>query len=105
MRLRTARIALVLVGGYALVTLPAYLWSGYLETPLGWIAFAPFLVVYALHALGVPGMLQNDGACGWGWCAPTALGWLAAGAVCLLALWLLAMLIASAISRGRDGAR
>jgi hypothetical protein len=30
----------------------------------------PFISVYAIHSLGIPGLLQHDGACGWGWCAP-----------------------------------
>jgi hypothetical protein len=59
------------------------------------LALLPFLSVYLFHSLGVPGLLANGGACGWGWCAPTVLGWLLVGGVALGLLWVLALGVAS----------
>jgi hypothetical protein len=33
------------------------------------------LSIYLFHHLGVPGLLEHKGQCGWGMCSPTAFGW------------------------------
>jgi len=48
----------------------------------------PYYLVYLLHQAGMPGLLANDGLCGWGWCAPTLFGWLVI-LLPLLSLWLM----------------
>lgn len=91
---RTLKLLAALVCGYVLLLAPAAIWPAYLDTPVGILAAAPLLCCYLLASLGVPGLLQNNGACGWGWCAPTALGWFASAMLCLVGLWLLAWLLA-----------
>lgn len=86
----------LLLALYGLALLPALWLPGYLDTPMGVLVLLPFLSVYVLHAIGLPGLLVNGGACGWGWCSPTLLGW------CVVAvLWLaLAWVVAASLSRG-----
>lgn len=80
---RTRRIFGLLVAGYALLAMPALFWAGYMDSPAGVLFAVPYLFVYLFHGLGVPGLLQHGGACGWGWCAPTVFGW-----VFLVGFWL-----------------
>ncbi len=94
---RTARLFALLVAAYGLALLPGLAWPGYLDSPIGVLAAVPYLSIYLFHGLGVPGLLQNNGACGWGWCAPTPFGW-----VFLLVVWLgMAWLLAAVIVRLR----
>ena len=81
-RRRTAPVFVALVGLYGLLLLPGLFFPAYLDSPLGLLAAIPYLSIYLFHALGLPGLLQHDGACGWGWCAPSLAGW-----VFLLLLW------------------
>jgi len=81
-RRRTAPVFIALVGLYGLLLLPGLFFPAYLDSPLGLLAAIPYLSIYLFHALGIPGLLQHDGACGWGWCAPSLAGW-----VFLLLLW------------------
>lgn len=92
-RLRTGGIFALIVGVYALVLLPGLWWPGYLDSPIGLLAAGPYLSVYLFHGLGVPGLLQNGGLCGWGWCAPTLFGWGFLGAVWGGLAWGLARLV------------
>jgi len=80
-----------LVGAYFLVLSPALFWPSYLDSPVGVLVALPYLSVYLFHALGVPGLLVNDGACGWGWCAPTVFGWCFITAFWLGLAWLVAL--------------
>lgn len=96
------RVFLVLVCVQLLLTLPAQFWQGFLDTPLGFFLVLPYFSAYIAHAIGVPGLLTNNGACGWGWCAPTVLGWLVIVGVWLLVYGGLAKLIAMAIRRAND---
>lgn len=89
----TARLFVLIVAGYLLVLLPGLAWPGYLDSPIGVLAAVPYLSIYLFHGLGVPGLLQNRGACGWGWCAPTVFGWVFLTLVWLGLAWLLAALI------------
>jgi hypothetical protein len=79
---RSFRILAVLVLVYALLILPGFVWPAYFESPAGLLVLAPILSVYLFHKIGVPGLLEHNGLCGWGWCAPTAFGW-----VFLVAFW------------------
>lgn len=88
---------------YGLALLPALFFDGYLDSPVGVLLLLPYLSVYLFHTAGVPGLLVNGGACGWGWCAPTLLGWAFVAAFWSGLTWLLASWIAKLIriSAGR----
>lgn len=92
-RARRLRILLLLWLGYGLLCLPAVVWPAYLDSPVGLVIAVPYLSIYLFNMLGVPGLLQNGGMCGWGWCAPSLFGWLFLGVVWLSASWLLACVI------------
>jgi hypothetical protein len=96
---RTLRILAILVVACVLLLLPGQFFPNYLDSPIGVLLLLPMLSIYLLHALGVPGLLQHDGLCGWGWCAPTMLGWLVAAACALVPLWLVARGIGSILAR------
>ncbi|MBT9487016.1 MAG: hypothetical protein IV093_05840 [Rubrivivax sp.] len=98
-RLRTGGLFALIVGAWALVLMPGLWWPGYLDSPIGLLAAMPYLSIYLFHAVGVPGLLQNGGLCGWGWCPPTLFGWGFLGAVWGAVAWGLARLIHRARSR------
>jgi hypothetical protein len=92
---RTLKILSALFTAYALLVIPAYFGPGFLEGTSIYFAIAPLLSLYVFHKLGVPGLLEHNGACGWGWCSPTAFGW-----VFLVLLWLSVFwLIAAGLAR------
>ena len=92
---RTWTVFAWIVGRYGEVLLPGAWFPGYLDSPIGVLAAIPYLSVYLFHALGVPWLLQNTGACGWGRCRPTPFGWSS-----LLRFWLgLAWGLARLLSR------
>lgn len=91
---RTRRIFAVIVAVWGVLLLPGLFWPAYLDTPVGVLAAVPYLSVYLFHGLGVPGLLQHGGACGWGWCAPTLFGWAFLAVFWLGVVWLLARLLA-----------
>ncbi len=92
---RTLRFFVALIGLFALLVSPAFFWPGYLDSPAGLIVAVPFLSIYLFHQFGIPGLLEHNGACGWGWCAPTPFGWVFLCAFWLLLAWLLAGGLAS----------
>jgi hypothetical protein len=92
---RTFVVFVMLLAVVALLTLPALIWPKYLDSPLGIFIAVPFLSIYLFHGIGIPGLLQNNGACGWGWCAPTPFGWVFLCIVWLTVAWLIAWGIAS----------
>ena len=75
-RLRFLKFLALVITLQVLLALPGLVWPRYLDSPIGLALVAPYFSAYILHAIGVPGLLQNNGACGWGWCAPSVLGWL-----------------------------
>lgn len=96
---RTLKIFALLVVLYALPVLPALAWPAYLDSPAGWLVLVPGLSVYVFHRLGIPGLLEHDGLCGWGWCAPTPFGWVFLVVFWLVAAWLVAWAIAALTRR------
>lgn len=94
----TLRIFLVLTGGYALLAAPAAFFDAYLDSLPGLLVAIPVLSVYLFHAAGIPGLLVNNGACGWGWCPPTAWGWIFLAVFWLGLTWLIAMGLARLLS-------
>ena len=92
---RTLKFLAALLAAYALMVMLAYLGPASLQEFTGYFVLVPFLSIYVFHRLGIPGLLEHNGACGWGWCSPTALGW-----ALLVVFWLaIAWLIAWAIAR------
>jgi hypothetical protein len=87
---RTFKFLAALLVVFLLLSLPGFFWPAYLDSPVGLIVAVPYLSIYLFHKLGIPGLLQNDGACGWGWCAPTVFGWIFLLIAWLLIAWLLA---------------
>jgi hypothetical protein len=91
---RTLKCLALMLVGFGLLLLLAGIFP---DSPAGIVLVGPILSVYVLHKLGVPGLLEHDGFCGWGWCSPTLLGWLVAAALWLAVAWLLAWCIQSLI--------
>jgi hypothetical protein len=75
LRSRTLKILAVLLTAYALLAAPAYVGPSYLEELGSYLVMPPLLSIYLFHHLGVPGLLEHKGQCGWGMCSPTAFGW------------------------------
>jgi hypothetical protein len=97
MNLKTLKIFSILVAAYVLMIAPIYIWGDkYLNSAAGIIAVLPYLSIYLFHGLGIPGLLQQNGNCGWGWCSPTALGWIVIVIFWCGVLWGLAWLISRA---------
>ena len=65
-RSKTIKIMLIIVIGYILVLVLGYFWVIYSDSPIGLLAAIPYLSIYLFHGVGVPGLLQHNGACGWG---------------------------------------
>jgi hypothetical protein len=61
--------------GYVLLIIPAYWGPSFLVAMSSYAVMVPFLSIHLFHKLGIPGLLEHGGACGWGWCSPTAFGW------------------------------
>ena len=96
---RTLKLLAIILVTYDLLLLPASVWPDYLDSPFGALLLAPPLVVYMFHGAGVPGLLENNGFCGWGWCAPTIAGWLLVVVFWVASTWLIAWGITSLTSR------
>jgi hypothetical protein len=96
---RTLLVFLALLATLALFASPSLVWPAYLDSPVGLVVTVPYLSVYLFHSIGIPGLLQNNGACGWGWCAPTTFGWVFLSLVWATVAWLIAWLIAVATRR------
>ena len=99
---RTLRTLMLLMLGYALLVFPGFLWPSYFDSPAGLLVLVPGLSTYLFHKIGVPGLLEHNGLCRWGWCAPTAFGWVFLVASWLLLAWLIAWGIAALILRIRN---
>jgi hypothetical protein len=91
----------ILVAAYIALALPAYVGPAFLEEFSSYLVLFTILSLYIPHRLGVPGLLEHNGACGWGWCAPTVFGWIFLALFWLGVAWLLAWGIASLIARLR----
>lgn len=76
LKARTLKFLALLIAGYLLLLLPGAVWPSYFESPASLLVLVPYLSVSFFHRLGVPGVLEHDGACGWGWCSPTPFGWI-----------------------------
>jgi glycine/D-amino acid oxidase-like deaminating enzyme len=98
---RVLKLLLVLLAAAGAMALPGLIWPAWLDSPAGVVVLAPFFLAYLLHAAGVPGLIENAGLCGWGWCAPTALGWAVSALICVLVMWALAAVLVHAWMRAK----
>jgi hypothetical protein len=96
---RTMKIMAILVCCYFLLWVPIYFWPAYLDSPFGLLIVLPYFSLYLLHGLGIPGLLEHNGACGWGWCSPSLLGWLVLSILGCFITWLLARVIVTITSK------
>ena len=94
-QLRTFKTLAILIAIFVVLLLPASVWPGYLDSPVGIVLAMPYLSIYLFHFIGIPGLLVNNGMCGWGWCPPTLFGWAFLCSFWFLLVWLLAWGIAS----------
>ena len=101
LRPRTLKILAALLTGYVLLVIPAYLGPSCLEEVSSRFAMMPLLSIYILHSVGIPGLLEHGGACGWGWCAPSAFGWAVLVLLWLAIAWLSAWGVARVTARSR----
>ena len=104
LRARTLKILAALLIGYALLVVPAYWGPSYLEEMSSYVVIVTFLSIYVFHKLGIPGLLEHNGACGWGWCSPTAFGWIFLGVFWIGFAWIIAWGLARLTVRSRADA-
>jgi len=91
----TLKIFALLVGLYVLALLPALFFTEYGDSVAGILVLIPYFSILLFHKAGIPGVLQHDGLCGWGWCAPTVFGWVLAAVFWLGLFWMLATMVAA----------
>lgn len=84
---RTLKFLAFFVAGYFLLLLPGAIWPEYFDTPAGLLLLMPYFTVHIFHKLGVPGLLEHNGLCGWGWCSPTVFGVVFVAAFWLFVAW------------------
>jgi hypothetical protein len=98
---RTLKTLAILLTGYVLLAMPAYLGPALLEEMSSYLVMLPLLSIYLFHTLGIPGLLQHGGACGLGMCAPTTWGWTFLALFWLGVAWVLAWGVARLTARRR----
>jgi hypothetical protein len=98
---RTLKILGTLLSGYALLVFSAYWGPAYLEAMGSYFVMVPLLSIYVFHKLGIPGLLEHNGACGWGWCSPTPFGWAFLVLFWIGVAWLIAWGLARLTARSK----
>lgn len=99
LKLRTLKVFALIVATYALLVIPGFIWPSYFESPAGLLVLVPGMSVYFFNYVGVPGLLEHNGFCGWGWCSPTLFGMVFVVTFWVVAVWCVARGIAALISR------
>lgn len=97
----TLKLLALLVVIYGLLLLPAVFWSEYFDSPAGLLLLVPYLSILLFHKLGIPGLLEHNGLCGWGWCSPTAFGFFFLVVFWVMVAWSFAWGLAILLSRFR----
>jgi len=96
---RTLKALVLILAIYGLLLFPSLAWPSYLDSPAGLLLRIPGLSIYLFHKAGVPGLLEHNGLCGWGWCSPTPFGWLFVVVFWLVFAWLIAWGLATLTRR------
>ena len=99
LKARTLKVLALILSAYGLLWALAAVVPSFQDSPIGLLPIAPLLLTYLLHKAGVPGLLEHNGLCGWGWCSPTVFGWAFSLVILLLGGWLLAWAAASLTGR------
>jgi hypothetical protein len=105
---RTIKVLFLIAVAYAVLWVPYVVWQGslpaYLTAPYAVLGLVHTIPVYILNGIGIPGLLQNNGYCGWGWCGPTVFGYVVLAAFWTVVAWLVAWLISNLTStvKGRS---
>ncbi|HMG71346.1 MAG TPA: hypothetical protein VK544_09555 [Gemmatimonadaceae bacterium] len=94
---RTLRILFALLIGYALLVAPAY-WGKSIGI---YAMLVPLISIYVFNKLGIPGLLDHKGACGWGICNPTPFGYAFVVVFWIAVAWFVAWGLARLTSRSR----
>ncbi|MBK1875219.1 hypothetical protein FE848_18565 [Marinobacter sp. 1-3A] len=101
----TIKILLVFLTVYAGIWLPYIVLQGNLpaslSAPYALLGFAQAIPAYILNSVGISGLIQNDGYCGWGWCGPTVFGYVVLSAFWVLVAWFIAWLISNLTNAGK----
>jgi ribose/xylose/arabinose/galactoside ABC-type transport system permease subunit len=102
----TIKVLLVIAVAYAGIWLPYVVCRNnlpaYLTAPYAVLGLAQAIPVYILNGIGIPGLLQNNGHCGWGWCGPTVFGYVVLVIFWVVVVWLIAWFISNLTSAGKD---
>jgi len=98
---RTLKFLGAFISIFILLVIPAQIWPQYLDSPMGLVVAIPYISIYLFHSIGIPFLLQNNGACGWGWCAPIIFGWVFLGLFWLMVVWLFSAFIANLTNNKR----
>lgn len=100
---RPWKIFAVIVGAYGLLLAVGLLFEDTLGAVAMPLVAVPYFSVLLMHKAGLPGVLEHDGLCGWGWCMPTPLGWALTAALWLALAWGLSLGIAALLRARRGG--
>lgn len=95
------RIFAIIVGSYTLLLVLGTLFEETLGAVALVLVVVPYFSVLLMHKAGLPGVLEHEGLCGWGWCAPTPLGWALTAVLWLGLAWGLSLAIAALLRNTR----
>lgn len=92
---RTLKIFLFILAVYILVWVPYVLLRDvlpdFLAAAYAVIGFLQVIPIYVFGNIGIPGLLVNDGSCGWSWCGPTSFGYVLLSIFWSLVAWLVSL--------------
>jgi hypothetical protein len=86
----TLKLLALLIATVAALVAGAYAEVPYLMDAGALLFIAALLLLFVFTQVGIPGLLEHAGNCGWGICGPTPWGLAFLAAVVLGILWLLA---------------
>ena len=101
---RTLKVLFGLLSAYVVLSIPAWWGPAFLEEVSTYIYMVPILAIYLFHSVGIPGLLEHNGACGWGLCSPTIVGWVFLVLFWLSVAWLTAWGVARLTARSKADA-
>ncbi len=90
---RALKIMALIMASYFAVLSLGYILPGEAGLPFLMVGMPLLVSVYIFDMMGLPGLLENDGHCGWGWCEPTLFGWFLATVFWLFMIYILTRMI------------